>query len=51
MISDDISENSDKINLVADNITSNSEKIHGIANNITIFKVLNSKYAFIFSAS
>ena len=37
MISDNVSENSDKINVVVDNITT--------------FKVLDFKYAFIFSPS
>ena len=34
MLSDDISENSDKIHVVADNITSNSQKIHRVAGHV-----------------
>ena len=34
MLSDDVSENSEKIHVVADNITSNSEKIHRVAGHV-----------------
>ena len=34
MLSNDVSENSDKIHVVADNITSNSEKIHRVAGHV-----------------
>ena len=34
MLSVDVSENSDKIHVVADNITSNSEKIHRVAGHV-----------------